>query len=88
MHTRPQYYIEDEHKLGLTQIQDVPKELPFPVHLHKDHSFFFRLMWLVFGWHKMNFVCNNMRQVQPETLPKNSNCSSCLQNIKLKNNIT
>ena len=30
----------------------------------------------------------NMRQVQPETLPKNSNCSSCLQNIKLKNNTT
>ena len=28
----------------------------------------------------------NMRQVQPETLPKNSNFSSCLQNIKLKNN--
>jgi hypothetical protein len=27
-----------------------------------------------------------MRQVQPETLPKNSNFSSCLQNIKLKNN--
>ena len=26
----------------------------------------------------------NMTQVQPETLPKNSNCSSCLQNIKLK----
>jgi hypothetical protein len=24
-----------------------------------------------------------MRQVQPETLPKNSNFSSCLQNIKL-----
>ena len=31
---------------------------------------------------------NNMRQVQPETLPKNSNCSYCLQNIKLKNNTT
>jgi hypothetical protein len=31
---------------------------------------------------------NNMRQVQPETLPKNSNFSSCLQNIKLKNNTT
>ena len=30
----------------------------------------------------------NMRQVQPETLPKNSNFSSCLQNIKLKNNTT
>jgi hypothetical protein len=29
-----------------------------------------------------------MRQVQPETLPKNSNFSSCLQNIKLKNNTT
>jgi hypothetical protein len=28
----------------------------------------------------------NMRQVQPETLPKNSNFSSCSQNIKLKNN--
>jgi hypothetical protein len=27
-----------------------------------------------------------MRQVQPETPPKNSNFSSCLQNIKLKNN--
>jgi hypothetical protein len=26
--------------------------------------------------------------VQPETLPKNSNFSSCLQNIKLKNNTT
>ena len=33
-----------------------------------------------------NFVIINMRQVQPETLPKNSNFSSCLQNIKLKNN--
>ena len=32
--------------------------------------------------------CFNMRQVQPETLPKNSNFSSCLQNIKLKNNTT
>jgi hypothetical protein len=31
---------------------------------------------------------HNMRQVQPETLPKNSNFSSCLQNIKLKNNTT
>jgi hypothetical protein len=31
---------------------------------------------------------NNIRQVQPETLPKNSNFSSCLQNIKLKNNTT
>ena len=30
----------------------------------------------------------NMRQVQPETLPKNSNFSFCLQNIKLKNNTT
>ena len=30
----------------------------------------------------------NMRQVQPETFPKNSNFSSCLQNIKLKNNTT
>ena len=30
----------------------------------------------------------NMRQVQPETLPKNSNFSSCLQNIKLKNDTT
>ena len=30
----------------------------------------------------------NMRQVQPETLPKNGNFSSCLQNIKLKNNTT
>jgi hypothetical protein len=30
----------------------------------------------------------NMRQVQPEMLPKNSNFSSCLQNIKLKNNTT
>jgi hypothetical protein len=29
-----------------------------------------------------------MRQVQPEMLPKNSNFSSCLQNIKLKNNTT
>jgi hypothetical protein len=29
---------------------------------------------------------DNMRQVQPETLPKNSNFSSWLQNIKLKNN--
>jgi hypothetical protein len=29
---------------------------------------------------------DNMRQVQPETLLKNSNFSSCLQNIKLKNN--
>ena len=29
-----------------------------------------------------------MKQVQPETLPKNSNFSSCLQNIKLKNNTT
>jgi hypothetical protein len=28
-----------------------------------------------------------MRQVQPETLPKNSNFSSYLQNIKLKNNL-
>ena len=39
------------------------------------------------------YVCiiettNNMMQVQPETLPKNSNFSSCLQNIKLKNNTT
>jgi hypothetical protein len=34
------------------------------------------------------FVVYNMRQVQPETLPKNSNVSSCLQNIKLKNNTT
>jgi len=25
---------------------------------------------------------SNMRQVQPETLPKNSNVSSCLQNIR------
>ena len=31
---------------------------------------------------------HNMRQVQPETLPKNSNLSYCLQNIKLKNNTT
>ena len=31
---------------------------------------------------------SNMRQVQPETIPKNSNFSSCLQNIKLKNNTT
>jgi hypothetical protein len=31
-------------------------------------------------------VAFNMRQVQPETLPKNSVFSSCLQNIKLKNN--
>jgi hypothetical protein len=31
---------------------------------------------------------HNMIQVQPETLPKNSNLSSCLQNIKLKNNTT
>jgi hypothetical protein len=31
---------------------------------------------------------NNMRQVQPETLSKNSNFSSCLQNIKLENNTT
>ena len=30
----------------------------------------------------------NMRQVQPETLPKNSNLSSGLQNIKLKINTT
>jgi hypothetical protein len=30
----------------------------------------------------------DMRQMQPETLPKNSNFSSCLQNIKLKNNTT
>jgi hypothetical protein len=30
----------------------------------------------------------NMRQVQPETLRKNSNLSSCLQNIKLKINTT
>jgi hypothetical protein len=30
------------------------------------------------------FSYNNMRQVQPETLPKNSIFSSCLQNIKLK----
>ena len=29
------------------------------------------------------FTLYNMRQVQPETLPKNSNFSSCLQNIKL-----
>ena len=29
-----------------------------------------------------------MRHVQPEMLPKNSNFSSCLQNIKLKNNTT
>jgi hypothetical protein len=29
-----------------------------------------------------------MWQVQPKTLPKNSNLSSCLQNIKLKNNTT
>jgi hypothetical protein len=35
-----------------------------------------------------NFELNNMRQVQPETLPNNSNFSSCLQNIKLKNNTT
>jgi hypothetical protein len=31
---------------------------------------------------------DNMRQVQPKTLPKNSNFSYCLQNIKLKNNTT
>jgi hypothetical protein len=31
---------------------------------------------------------DNMRQVQPEMLPKNSNLFSCLQNIKLKNNTT
>jgi hypothetical protein len=31
---------------------------------------------------------NNMSQVQTETFPKNSNFSSCLQNIKLKNNTT
>ena len=31
---------------------------------------------------------DNMRQVQPEMLPKNSNFSSCLQNIKFKNNTT
>ena len=31
-------------------------------------------------------IISNMKQVQPETLPKNSNFSSCLQNIKLKNN--
>jgi hypothetical protein len=31
---------------------------------------------------------SNMRQVQPETLPKHSNFSSCLQNTKLKNNTT
>jgi hypothetical protein len=30
----------------------------------------------------------NMRQVQPEMLPKNSNFSSCFQNIKLKNSTT
>ena len=35
-----------------------------------------------------NYLSLNMRQVQPETLPKNSNFSSCLQNIKLKNNTT
>ena len=34
------------------------------------------------------FSYNNMRQVQPETLPKNSIFSSCLQNIKLKINTT
>jgi hypothetical protein len=38
-----------------------------------------------YGFNKLK---NNMRQVQPETLPKNSNFSSCLQNIKLKNNTT
>ena len=35
-----------------------------------------------------SYIKFNMRQVQPETLPKNSNFSFCLQNIKLKNNTT
>ena len=36
------------------------------------------------------YIVNNIvnKQVQPETLPKNSIFSSCLQNIKLKNNTT
>ena len=42
----------------------------------------FAVNMVMFG----NFVIINMRQVQPKTLPKNSNFSSCLQNIKLKNN--
>jgi hypothetical protein len=35
----------------------------------------------------LNWMLWNMRQVQPETLPKNSNFSFYLQNIKLKNNL-
>jgi hypothetical protein len=35
-----------------------------------------------------SFCPNESEEVQPETLPKNSNFSSCLQNIKLKNNTT
>jgi hypothetical protein len=47
----------------------------------KTNIIVFVIMFLTSYWH-INF--NNMRQVQPETLPKNSNFSSCLQNIKLK----
>ena len=52
------------------------------------------LFWLITHFISPIYLCkivfslNNMRQVQPETLPKNSNFSSCLQNIKLKNNTT
>ena len=46
-------------------------------------------LYNIFVWFQFcTYLYNNMRQVQPETLPKNSNYSSCLQNIKLKNNTT
>jgi hypothetical protein len=48
------------------------------------------MLWnfqIQYSYHLITII-SNMRQVQPETLPKNSNFSSCLQNIKLKNNTT
>ena len=51
--------------------------------IHSNITSFFR-----FAKKRASYPFGNMRQVQPETLPKNSNCSSCLQNIKLKNNTT
>ena len=47
----------------------------------------FMIVRLDLGFCYFGHWCN-MRQVQPETLPKNSKFFSCLQNIKLKNNTT
>jgi hypothetical protein len=56
-----------------------------------------QFLWIIHSFMELTFDTKwdwrpsfsiNMRQVQPETLPKNSNFSSCLQNIKLKNNTT